>query len=291
MKRIIIGLVIFCLLVLVGCSQKELCKSPYFEFKSGECCLDYDNNSICDKDETLIKNEAKIVAEKFAIAWESKDYNQMYDLFTPELRKLKQKEHFINLMNYKETDDIVIRLDYIIQEDDKKAFAYYTITGSSMDFKSKAVELDNINGNWYMNTFYPTFINTCGNDVCDNSESYYDDYYSNLTFCPIDCFSSESLLLYTKSGMIIGPNEKGYNIKNSGHISFLGKDYYFIFKEQFDYSYISISINGNPYRLFVNTPKQIEGDIFVEAFYANSIFEEKTNQEFSGFYFVILNKG
>lgn len=29
-----------------------VCKSPYYEYKTGECCLDKNNNKVCDEDET-----------------------------------------------------------------------------------------------------------------------------------------------------------------------------------------------------------------------------------------------
>ena len=49
---------IFLLILATACieiqqdeSEDGLCKPPYIEFKEGECCLDKNNNQICDNDE------------------------------------------------------------------------------------------------------------------------------------------------------------------------------------------------------------------------------------------------
>lgn len=50
---------VFALLFLAGCSYSEpvieevstLCTPPYFEYKTGECCLDDNSNQLCDVDE------------------------------------------------------------------------------------------------------------------------------------------------------------------------------------------------------------------------------------------------
>ena len=58
-KIVIIGLLII-ISVITGCGNKEstenivtevTCSSPYFEYKTGECCLDKDSNRVCDTDE------------------------------------------------------------------------------------------------------------------------------------------------------------------------------------------------------------------------------------------------
>ncbi len=59
MKIILFGILIIVLLIN-GCGQEDvnigiptsICKSPYIEYKVGECCVDTNNNSICDNDET-----------------------------------------------------------------------------------------------------------------------------------------------------------------------------------------------------------------------------------------------
>lgn len=66
---------IFLLILATACieiqqdkSEDTLCKQPYIEFKEGECCLDKNNNQICDNDEVENnmsgKQEAGPVTEK-----------------------------------------------------------------------------------------------------------------------------------------------------------------------------------------------------------------------------------
>lgn len=55
MKKVLALIII--VLFMISCSPKEeikepICKAPYFEWKQGECCLDANNNFICDWDET-----------------------------------------------------------------------------------------------------------------------------------------------------------------------------------------------------------------------------------------------
>ena len=59
-KTVLFGILISIILISgAGCEkQKEpLCNSPYFEYKTGECCLDQDSNKICDNDEKQEENK------------------------------------------------------------------------------------------------------------------------------------------------------------------------------------------------------------------------------------------
>jgi hypothetical protein len=40
---------------VTGKAVDSICNAPYFEFKSGECCLDKNANSICDSDEDIVE--------------------------------------------------------------------------------------------------------------------------------------------------------------------------------------------------------------------------------------------
>jgi len=65
MKKIWLLPMLFFVILLVGCSELGansknsegiVCNSPYIRFGEG-CCLDQDNNKICDEDESNIKKE------------------------------------------------------------------------------------------------------------------------------------------------------------------------------------------------------------------------------------------
>lgn len=60
MKKITLFGVLVLVLILAGCGQKIVCNKPYILVGS-ECCLDKDDNGICDKDE--IKEESKVIEE------------------------------------------------------------------------------------------------------------------------------------------------------------------------------------------------------------------------------------
>lgn len=53
-KIFLIPILILFLIAIMGfifVNQRPICKLPYIEYKKGECCLDQNTNSICDKDE------------------------------------------------------------------------------------------------------------------------------------------------------------------------------------------------------------------------------------------------
>jgi|SRR3989344_768302 len=57
MKRYMIFLLLFSIIFISACAKETViqessfCKTPYFEYKVGECCLDQNSNSVCDNDE------------------------------------------------------------------------------------------------------------------------------------------------------------------------------------------------------------------------------------------------
>jgi len=44
--------IMFLALFLVACVEDPVCNKPYFEYKQGECCVDENENNICDRDES-----------------------------------------------------------------------------------------------------------------------------------------------------------------------------------------------------------------------------------------------
>lgn len=57
-KKILIGVLAISIVFISGCITTEtICKKPYYEYKTGECCLDENDNKICDKDE--VKNKPR----------------------------------------------------------------------------------------------------------------------------------------------------------------------------------------------------------------------------------------
>lgn len=63
MKRLFIVLFVIVSFLIVGCEkqlEEPLCNKPYFEYMKEQCCLDANDNRICDKDET---QEGDVVEE------------------------------------------------------------------------------------------------------------------------------------------------------------------------------------------------------------------------------------
>jgi len=61
-KLLILVTILLATILLISCTpQQPFCKNPYIEFQTGQCCLDANSNSICDRDEEV---EEKIVKEK-----------------------------------------------------------------------------------------------------------------------------------------------------------------------------------------------------------------------------------
>lgn len=76
MKKLIIIILLFMAIFIAGCSQADLgkinlssvskedinkvivCNPPYIRY-AAECCLDKNNNSICDRDEVVTSEEKK----------------------------------------------------------------------------------------------------------------------------------------------------------------------------------------------------------------------------------------
>src|SRR3989344_2056001 len=77
-KKLVFALILFSIVIISGCGKgaeeatgsavESVCKSPYFEFKVGECCLDQNANSICDSDEKPA--EEVVIAEEVEITLE-----------------------------------------------------------------------------------------------------------------------------------------------------------------------------------------------------------------------------
>ena len=80
-KKLVFALILFSIVIISGCGKgaeeatgsavESVCKSPYFEFKVGECCLDQNANSICDSDEKPA--EEVVIVEETVVAPETEE--------------------------------------------------------------------------------------------------------------------------------------------------------------------------------------------------------------------------
>lgn len=91
MKKVVIVFLLLAILFISACAKETVinessfCKKPYFEFKKGECCLDNNNNSICDESEPKEERTEMPVPQenvKEAIVEETKEPEPV--IITPE---------------------------------------------------------------------------------------------------------------------------------------------------------------------------------------------------------------
>ena len=227
----IICFALFFSLFIVGCQQNVVCTKPYILI-GNSCCLDKNNNGICDKDEqeefqkNVIataepKKEAETTALRFARTWEAKDWNPMYDLFTDDLKKLKSKERFVKAAAKLTSREkkYIIRLDEVRLDNGSTGYAYYTksYTESAAERKEPAIKLVQNENEWKVETFIKYFNacdefskECCGNHLCEKNESVHS--LNNYIKCPSDCFELDSYL------------DKN---KKEADFAFLGKAYHF----------------------------------------------------------------
>jgi len=210
-KILILGSFLIFIIILVSCTNKPTCNKPYI-LVGNECCLDKDDNGICDKDETkdvsqkietksqlnttteksIDKKElAEKTALRFARYWEKKDWENMYDLFIANLKALKSKERFVKIIirDYDLTS-VSMRLDKVELDNESVAFAYYTAETALAGIKTQAIQLEWNGKEWKVNAF-ATYFNTCdefdknccGNGLCEEKE--------NDVYCWKDCKQSQ----------------------------------------------------------------------------------------------------
>ena len=217
--------------VLGSCQQKIICNKPYILI-GNSCCLDKNDNKICDNDEPeqFQRNEtvavdwkkpAETTALRFERAWEAKDWNPMYDLFTDSLKKLKSKERFTKAaMKFASGEKpYIIRLDEVKLDNESLAYAYFTksYSGTKTERKEPAVKLIRAENEWKVETFINYFNacdefskECCGNKLCEKNEGVHS--LNNHSRCASDCFELERY---------VDKNKK------EAAFSFLGKSYHF----------------------------------------------------------------
>ncbi len=113
MKNKIITLTILTLIFLTGCNNTDTnqttetntniqCNTPYIRYAT-ECCLDQNNNNICDQHETNITNNKKITEILEARNLTTEEQQQLFEKTTPP-----NNENVSNSTDLKEGEEILI---------------------------------------------------------------------------------------------------------------------------------------------------------------------------------------
>ena len=123
MKKLILLGLILTVVFVSGCTQAEItCNAPYIKVGT-ECCLDTNNNSICDKDETMTI-EVDIDIQDTLDDYDNIDTSNLVKsinvtLFLPDYDTYKYTEKaYINSIDYKIINtgeaSITLAVDYKI---------------------------------------------------------------------------------------------------------------------------------------------------------------------------------
>lgn len=142
MRKIILTLVVLSLIILSGCAKTQSIEDP------------------------------QLVAERFARFYEQKDWNSMYDLFTPELQKKETKQQFYELAEYKNKDIIiVVRLDKVSKDNEEVSYAYYSGSLGALELKMPAAKMVLTDNKWkfdaFASYFYPEeMVKECVTNDC-----------------------------------------------------------------------------------------------------------------------------
>tara|TARA_Y100000310_G_scaffold246869_1_gene252304 strand:- start:9052 stop:9828 length:777 start_codon:yes stop_codon:yes gene_type:complete len=103
MKKLTLILFLLTILFISACSkgpiitEESFCKIPYLEYKKGECCLDQNNNILCDTDELNIEKE-KLEVEERKLQIEKVKENMTESKKEPEIKEIpKVDEALYNL--------------------------------------------------------------------------------------------------------------------------------------------------------------------------------------------------
>ena len=149
-KSLIFGILISIILISGAGCEKSKCNSPYFEYETGKCCLDKNDNKICDNDEKDYQPVQAITVEDctdnsyFDCTWsyitkEEVQFNLkarkngIITIEKIELPNLPCSKKFDNLvMKYNDEEKITI-----LCNSKKDSFeSEYIITGEFSEFKS-----------------------------------------------------------------------------------------------------------------------------------------------------------
>jgi len=81
MKRLIILLILMGIVATSGCIQQVTCNKPYIKVGK-ECCLDINDNAICDKDETTTSTTTTSTTTTTTTTEPSRVCNPCFEYFT-----------------------------------------------------------------------------------------------------------------------------------------------------------------------------------------------------------------
>jgi hypothetical protein len=188
---------LFAAAILAGActTQKILCEPPNSVIDN-TCCLDTNKNSVCDNKEELKTEETaetqteetaetaaktttsstdakKAFANAFAKAWEQEKFDEMYDMFTDDLRDKMSKEEFVWLATKKNAQ---LELEEVNVYKVSGDIIEYDLIGDDPSIKNSARGSIVLSGGKYYHRPFTYFKTMSAADVCDEDPTCITDY-------------------------------------------------------------------------------------------------------------------
>ena len=123
----------------------------------------------CKNDEKRLELAQK-TAQGFAVTWQQKEYDQLYNYFHPTLKSKRNLTDFVRFVELSQSSDIssmYLVYDKVVLQDKDLAYAYYTFSGGLFEGKAPAIEMNYINGEWKINGFAHYFSEECAEDCSE----------------------------------------------------------------------------------------------------------------------------
>ena len=198
MKRALTSVLLAVVLFLFGCGASDPIMiecTPPLMLKGDSCCMDADQNGVCDINEAEpaeekeekeeapekepeaepekeeeepeeteteaagTKEDAEDVGKLFAERLQLKQYNTMYILFTPGLKQKKTATEFTAIMELDPFYKKIVSVDFkgLTMLDDRTAELDIVAETNVQKIMIPGVRLELINGNWKVNAFVDVF--------------------------------------------------------------------------------------------------------------------------------------
>ena len=110
----------------------------------------------CAKKNSL--EEAERIAQQLAVTWQADQYSLAYDLFTPELKSLRNKADFtIFAKSINRETKFNLIFDKVVLQSEYEAYAYFTMSNGLIERKAPAIHLIFDEGSWKIDGFASYF--------------------------------------------------------------------------------------------------------------------------------------
>lgn len=106
------------------------------------------------------KENVEAVAQKFSVELQNSNWEDLYDLFTPELKAMRNKEDFVKYISIKGSplESNYLIFDKVVMQGDNEAYAYYTFSTGVLESKIPPMHLVFTTEGWRVDAFISYFM-------------------------------------------------------------------------------------------------------------------------------------